>query len=80
MTGNGYRLDHAGTPNTLGQKMSQSMPKVIKKAGRNEARDTVVVIIEALLIAVLFRTFLYQPFSIPTASMQQTMMIHLKNH
>ena len=51
------------------------MPKATKKAGRNELRDTIVVIIEALLIAVLFRTFLYQPFSIPTASMQSTMMI-----
>ena len=51
------------------------MPKAEKKAARNEARDTIVVIIEALLIAVLFRTFVYQPFSIPTASMQSTMMI-----
>jgi signal peptidase I len=55
--------------------MSQSMPNTAKKAGRNELRDTIVVIIEALLIAVVFRTFVYQPFSIPTASMQSTMMI-----
>jgi signal peptidase I len=51
------------------------MPNTAKKAGRNELRDTIVVIIEALLIAVVFRTFVYQPFSIPTASMQSTMMI-----
>jgi signal peptidase I len=51
------------------------MPNSAKKAGRNELRDTIVVIIEALVIAVLFRTFIYQPFSIPTASMQRTMMI-----
>ena len=51
--------------------MSQPMPKAEKKAARNEARDTIVVIIEALLIAVLFRTFVYQPFSIPTAFFQQ---------
>jgi signal peptidase I len=57
------------------QKMSQSMPNSAKKAGRNEMFDTIVVIIEALVIAVLFRTFIYQPFSIPTASMQSTMMI-----
>ena len=42
---------------------------------RSELRDTIVVIIEALLIAMVFRTFLYQPFSIPTASMQSTLMI-----
>jgi signal peptidase I len=56
--------------------MSQtSMPKAAKKANKNELRDTIVVIIEALLIALVFRTFLYQPFSIPTASMQSTLMI-----
>ncbi|RUT32527.1 signal peptidase I [Arsenicitalea aurantiaca] len=55
--------------------MSQSTPKAGKTSGRSELRDTIVVIIEALIIAVLFRTFVYQPFSIPTASMQSTLMI-----
>lgn len=55
--------------------MSEPTPKAEKKAVRSEFRDTVVVIIEALLIAIVFRTFIYQPFSIPTASMQPTMMI-----
>lgn len=45
------------------------------KANRSELRDTVVVVIEALVIAIVFRTFLFQPFSIPTASMQSTLMI-----
>ena len=51
------------------------MTKADKKASKNELRDTIVVIIEALVIALVFRTFLYQPFSIPTASMQSTLMI-----
>jgi signal peptidase I len=56
--------------------MSQSMSKAEKPAKKkSELRDTVVVIIEALVIALVFRTFLYQPFSIPTASMQSTLMI-----
>src|SRR5215218_4540886 len=56
--------------------MSQTATtKAGKKAGKNELLDTIIVIIEALLIAVVFRTFLYQPFSIPTASMQSTLMI-----
>ena len=56
--------------------MSQTaMTKGDKKVKKNEARDTIVVIVEALLIALVFRTFLYQPFSIPTASMQSTLMI-----
>jgi signal peptidase I len=60
--------------------MSQTaMTKADKKAkarsGRSELKDTIIVILEALLIAIVFRTFLYQPFSIPTASMQSTLMI-----
>ncbi|MDP1730036.1 MAG: signal peptidase I [Devosia sp.] len=51
------------------------MPKAEKKAQKSELRETIVVIVEALIIALLFRTFLYQPFSIPTASMQSTLMI-----
>lgn len=41
----------------------------------NEWRETIVVIAQALIIAVVFRTFLFQPFSIPTASLQPTLMI-----
>lgn len=41
----------------------------------NEWRETLVVIAQALIIAVVFRTFLFQPFSIPTASLQPTLMI-----
>lgn len=45
------------------------------ETANSEFRETIVVIVQALLIAVVFRTFLYQPFSIPTASMQPTLMI-----
>lgn len=55
--------------------MTETTPKVAKKAKRNEFVDTIIVIVEALLIALVFRTFAYQPFSIPTASMQSTLMI-----
>lgn len=56
--------------------MNQSATKVEKKkTARSEFVDTIVVIVEALIIAVLFRTFLFQPFSIPTGSMQSTLMI-----
>ena len=55
--------------------MSQSVSKTAKKAQKSELRETIVVIVEALIIALVFRTFLYQPFSIPTASMQSTLMI-----
>ena len=56
--------------------MNQAATKVEKKKTvRSELVDTIVVIAEALIIAVLFRTFLFQPFSIPTGSMQSTLMI-----
>jgi len=57
--------------------MSETMSKAEAKVGKkkNELLETIVVIVEALIIALLFRTFLYQPFSIPTASMQSTLMI-----
>ena len=42
---------------------------------KNEIWETVVVLFQALLIALVFRTFLFQPFSIPTASLQSNVMI-----
>ncbi|RYE59974.1 MAG: signal peptidase I, partial [Hyphomicrobiales bacterium] len=58
-----------------GNPMTQPADKSVKKSAANEWWDTFVVIVEALLIAIVLRFFLYQPFSIPTASMQQTLMI-----
>ena len=55
--------------------MSQPANKSIKKSAASEWWETIVVVVEALLIAIVLRSFLYQPFSIPTASMQQTLMI-----
>jgi signal peptidase I len=37
--------------------------------------DTIKVVIEALLIALVFRTFLYHPFNIPSGSMEPTLLI-----
>lgn len=55
--------------------MNQPANKTAKKSAANEWWETFVVVVEALLIAIVLRSFLYQPFSIPTASMQQTLMI-----
>jgi len=56
--------------------MNKSKPDAADTKGKpSELRETIVVIVEALLIALVFRTFLYQPFSIPTSSMQSTLMI-----
>src|SRR5436853_1953889 len=37
--------------------------------------ETVRVIIHALLIALVIRTFLFQPFNIPSGSMKATLLI-----
>jgi signal peptidase I len=37
--------------------------------------ETVKVIIQALLIALVVRTFLFQPFNIPSGSMKDTLLI-----
>lgn len=48
---------------------------ISKNAKPNELRETIIVVIEALIIALVFRTFLFQPFSIPTASLQPSVLI-----
>ncbi|WP_193336311.1 signal peptidase I [Devosia beringensis] len=55
--------------------MSQPADKPAHKSATSEWLETIIVVVEALLIAIVLRSFLYQPFSIPTASMQQTLMI-----
>ncbi len=37
--------------------------------------ETIKVVVEALLIALVFRTFLYHPFNIPSGSMEPTLLI-----
>ena len=37
--------------------------------------ETAIAVIEALAIAMLVRTFLYQPFNIPSGSMKETLLI-----
>ena len=36
--------------------------------------ETATIVIEALAIAMLVRTFLYQPFNIPSGSMKETLL------
>ncbi|MBJ6986811.1 MULTISPECIES: signal peptidase I [unclassified Devosia] len=57
-------------------QLADKPQKTLKpKSAKNEWLDTIIVVVEALAIAIFLRFFLYQPFSIPTASMQQTLMI-----
>src|SRR3977135_1178638 len=38
-------------------------------------RETGPVIFQALVIALIFRTFLFQPFNIPSGSMKETLLV-----
>jgi signal peptidase I len=53
----------------------ESMTQEAKRKTDDSAWDTVKVIIQALLIAFVIRTFLFQPFNIPSGSMIPTLRI-----
>ncbi|MCF6343205.1 MAG: signal peptidase I [Devosiaceae bacterium] len=56
--------------------MSKTKPKSSKaNSFVSEIMETIIIIVQALIIALVFRTFLFQPFFIPTASMQSSLMI-----
>jgi len=53
--------------------MSVASPKTGAKSGG--FGETVKVVVQALLLALIVRTFLFQPFNIPTGSMEQTLLV-----
>jgi signal peptidase I len=55
--------------------MSVADQRAEKESKQGGVWETVKVIIEALLIALVFRTFLYHPFNIPSGSMEPTLLI-----
>ena len=46
-----------------------------EKSKQGGIGETVKVIVQALLIALVFRTFFYHPFNIPSGSMEPTLLI-----
>ncbi len=51
------------------------MSMATKKKTESGFTETVRVIIQALLIALVIRTFLFQPFNIPSGSMKATLLV-----
>ena len=46
-----------------------------RSKGIGDWRETVKTIVYALAIALVVRTFFYQPFNIPSGSMKQTLLV-----
>jgi signal peptidase I len=49
--------------------------EAVGKSTEGPWRETVKVIAQALVIALVVRVFLYQPFSIPSGSMKETLLV-----
>ena len=54
---------------------SKSAPSTKKQAQEGGLGETIKVIVQALLIALVVRTFLFQPFNIPSGSLIPTLLI-----
>src|ERR1700757_5075963 len=54
---------------------SKSVPSAKKRAQESSVVETVKVVLQALLIAIVVRTFLFQPFNIPSGSLIPTLLI-----
>jgi len=72
-----YNPDSTGTDSTVLPPNTAPAPKKAapkKKEGESWA-ETVKTIVYALLIALVIRTFFFQPFNIPSGSMENTLLV-----
>ncbi len=67
------RLYGAANPTDI--TMTQRTESQIAKKAEGGILETIKVIIQALLIAVVVRTFLFQPFNIPSGSLIPTLLV-----
>jgi len=68
---------HIDTPETSTVQIMTDETKQIDEEETNEGGigEIVRVVVHALILALLVRTFLYQPFNIPSGSMKSTLLI-----
>ena len=46
-----------------------------KHAGEGGWRETIRIVVHALILAIIVRVFFYQPFNIPSGSMKSTLLV-----
>jgi signal peptidase I len=59
----------------MSESMSDTAPSAAKRSEQGGLGETIIVILQALAIALVVRTFLFQPFNIPSGSMIPTLEI-----
>jgi signal peptidase I len=63
------------SPTTKEQRKIMSAPAEVRRAGGSAWSETLKSVAYALAIALVVRTFFYQPFSIPSGSMKSTLLV-----
>ena len=73
----GTQESGASAPPESGSQPAGSAPEAgkAKKSGRSTWRELPILIVVALAIALVIKTFVVQPFFIPSSSMEDTLMI-----
>ncbi len=56
-------------------KWNPDLTEEVQKKKSSAISETVSVIVQALILAIILRTFLFQPFSIPSGSMKPNLLI-----
>jgi len=59
----------------VAERESMSLNTDAEKAGESGWRETVRIIVHALILAMIVRVFFYQPFNIPSGSMKSTLLV-----
>src|SRR6202521_2793837 len=57
------------------KRESMSLQTNANKAGESGWRETIKIVIHALILAMIVRVFFYQPFNIPSGSMKQMPLV-----
>jgi signal peptidase I len=75
MTGRGFMEPRLPSSPTETETMSVASSEKTREKKGSGFGETVKIVIQALLLALIVRTFLFQPFNIPSGSMKSTLLV-----